>query len=373
MQTYTCQCGNRLFFENSRCMQCQSETGFLSDQLRLVPITAQDAVFWTSEQVPQQRYRKCRHFMTDQVCNWMIPEYETDEEFCISCRLNKIIPDLSQPANLRRWFRMERAKRRTLYNLFRIGLRITDHKTDPARGLAFQFMDDVREYDPYTHEMVRYERIMTGHDTGTITINIQEADHSHREAVRENMNEPYRTPVGHVRHEVGHFFWDKLIAGSGYLDRFRELFGNEQADYQQSLQQYYQNGPALDWKETFISAYASAHPWEDWAETWAHYLHITDTMETANDFALSIEGRTLLAPLGVESESGVTPPKYLTATGFDEMLTDWMRLTITLNALNRSMGLRDAYPFAVSTVVGDKLRFVHQVIADEVARQEKAA
>lgn len=366
MQTFTCSCGNRLFFENNRCMRCGSETGFLPDRLLLAPIRLNDAQLWESVQVPERRYRKCANYNAHAVCNWMVAE-DDDEALCLSCRLNKIIPDLSQPANHRRWYRMERAKRRTLYNLFRIGLRIVHQQSDTDNGLAFQFMEDVKEYDPYTHELVRYQQIMTGHDTGTITINIEEADHSHREAVRENMNEAYRTPLGHVRHETGHYFWDKLIAGSVYLARFRALFGDERNDYQQSLQQYYQNGPRLNWQENFISAYASAHAWEDWAETWAHYLHITDTMETANDFALSIEGRALLAPLNIGNGNDGSP-RYLSAQEFDEMLTDWMRLTILMNALNRSMGLRDAYPFSVSDNVGDKLRFVHQVIAAYVAK-----
>lgn len=372
MQSFICSCGNRLFFENSRCMRCQSETGFLPDRLLLVTLKPLDANLYVSDQVPQQRYRKCSNYNADHICNWMVAEGDNDE-FCVSCRLNKIIPNLSQPANHLRWHRMERAKRRTLYNVFRIGLHVIDRKTDPEHGLEFQFMEDVKEYDPYTHEMVRYQQIMTGHDTGTITINIQEADHSHREAVRENMNEAYRTPVGHVRHEVGHYFWEKLIANSSWLARFRELFGDEREDYQGCLQAYYQTGPRAGWQENFISAYASAHAWEDWAETWAHYLHITDTMETANDFGLNIDGRALLAPLNIGNGNNVTtPPKYLTETGFDEMLTDWMRLTILMNALNRSMGLRDAYPFSVSERVGDKLRFVHQVIAAAVTQQIQA-
>lgn len=339
----------------------------MPDRLLLVPIKAYDAQLWESVQVPERRYRKCSNYTAHHVCNWMVAEDDT-EALCLSCRLNKIIPDLGQQVNYRRWFRMERAKRRTLYNLFRIGLHIVDRRTDPDDGLEFQFMEDIREYDPYTHALVRYQQIMTGHDTGTITINIQEADHSHREAVRENMNEAYRTPLGHIRHETGHYFWDKLIANSAYLARFRELFGDERNDYQQSVQQYYQFGPLVNWEQNFISPYASAHAWEDWAETWAHYLHITDTMETANDFALSIEGRALLAPLNIGNGSDGAP-KYLSAQGFDEMLTDWMRLTIVMNALNRSMGLRDAYPFSVSSKVGDKLRFVHQAIAAHVAQQ----
>jgi hypothetical protein len=209
---------------------------------------------------------------------------------------------------------------------------------------------------------------MTGHQSGTITINIQEADDSHREAVRENMNEPYRTTLGHIRHETGHYFWDRLIAESAYLDEFRVLFGDERHDYKQLLQRYYQNGPRQNWQENFISAYASAHPWEDWAETWAHYLHINDTMETAYNYGFSIEGHELQSPLALAETTTSRAKHYLRAVSFDEMLTDWLHLTIVMNALNRSMGQPDAYPFSVSAKVGDKLRFVHQLIANEVVK-----
>lgn len=367
MQTFRCTCGNRLFFENSQCMQCKSETGFLPDQLILVSINAVDEQRWESKQAPERLYRKCVNYTAHQVCNWMVAD-EEDEEFCVSCRLNKIIPDLSKPDNSKHWYRMERAKRRTMYNLLKIGLRIVDRKTDPENGLEFRFMEDIKKYDPYSEELVTYQQVMTGHRSGTITINIREADHSHREAMREYMNEPYRTTLGHIRHETGHYFWDRLIADSPYLEDFRELFGDERNDYKQSLEDYYQNGPQAHWEGNFISAYASAHPWEDWAESWAHYLHITDTMETAYDFGFSIEGRVIQTPLTLAQTSDTRVKNYLHATTFDEMLTDWLHLTIVMNALNRSMGQQDAYPFSVSAKVADKLRFVHQVIANEVAK-----
>lgn len=370
MQTFTCSCGNRLFFENSLCMHCHKEIGFLPDRLLLVPIRPEQESRWSSDLVPKAYYRKCANYSAHQVCNWMIPDGE-EEEFCLSCRLNKIIPNLSIEGNHKRWFRLERAKRRTLYNLYKIGLHPLDRKTDPDSGLEFRFMEDVKQYDPYSQELVTYQKIMTGHDTGTITINIQEADHSHREAVRENMKEPYRTTLGHVRHETGHYFWDRLVADSEYLESFRELFGDERHDYQASLQLYYQQGPQAPWQGNFISAYASAHPWEDWAETWAHYLHITDTMETAYDFGFAIEGRKINLPLPLRSGALLKARDLFKGISFDAMLTDWMRLTIVMNSLNRSMGLRDAYPFAVSAGVGDKLRFVHQLVTAEVARQKK--
>ena len=366
MQTFKCTCGNRLFFENSGCKQCGKQTGFVPQQMLIVDIQEAEHGVWTSAQLPDQRFRKCNNYLQHNICNWLIPVTDTSE-LCQACRLNKIIPDLAKAGNLTRWYRLERAKRRTLYNLYRIGLRVPSLKEQPDTGLEFCFKEDVKEYDPYTQELVTYERIMTGHDTGTITINIEEADHAIREAVRENMNEPYRTPLGHIRHETGHYFWDRLIDNTPHVNSFRQLFGDERHDYQKTLQSYYQSGPMPDWQDNFISAYASSHPWEDWAETWAHYLHITDTMETACDFGFMIEGCAISQPPTVTNGVVKTTGGYLSTTSFDAMLTDWLRLTIAMNALNRSMGLRDAYPFAVSKKVGDKLRYVHNLITGSLA------
>ena len=333
----------------------------------MVDVTPLENDLWVSEQVADERFRKCQNYSQHNTCNWLIPEAETIE-YCSACRLNTIIPDLDKPGNLTRWYRLERAKRRTLYNLYRIGLQVYSKQEQPDTGLEFCFKEDVKTYDPYTQELVTYEHIMSGHDTGTITINIEEADHAILEAVRENMNEPYRTTLGHIRHEIGHYFWDRLIAHAQNVDSFREMFGDERHDYKQTLQRYYNAGPAVDWQDNYISAYASAHPWEDWAETWAHYLHITDTMETAYDFGFIIEGRAIPKPSTVKNESQYNSSIYLRTISFDEMLTDWLRLTIAMNALNRSMGLRDAYPFSVSAKVGDKLRYVHSLITSSLAK-----
>lgn len=363
MQTFTCSCGNRLFFENTRCTQCGKETGFAARQLRLVPLDPAANNTWTSEQLPGQVFRKCNNYIQHNACNWLVP-VEDANGFCLSCRLNKIIPDLNKPENLTRWQRLERAKRRMLYNLYRLGLQVPGRHEQPQRGLEFCFLEDVKGYDAYSQELITYEHITTGHNTGTITINVEEADHVLREAMRENMNESYRTPLGHLRHEVGHFYWDRLIANTQRLESFRELFGDERHDYQQSLQHYYQYGPRANWQENFISAYASAHPWEDWAESWAHYLHITDTMETAYDFGFSIEGNAIPQPLVDAGKTTVQEDNSAPASGFDDILISWMRLTLAMNALNRSMGLRDAYPFYVSEKVSDKLRYVHSIVTD---------
>lgn len=213
---------------------------------------------------------------------------------------------------------------------------ITDRREDPHSGLAIDFLAD---QDTATGT----ETITTGHLQGRITINIAEADDVHREQQRVALGEVYRTLLGHLRHESGHYYWMRLIEKSAKIATFRDLFGDERIDYATAMAHYYQNGPAGDWSLRHISAYASAHPWEDWAETWAHYLHITDAMETARDFGL------------------VAPRK---SRGIDCEITRWGDLSQALNALSRSVGVADPYPFAITPPVAAKLRFIHDLIVE---------
>ncbi len=200
--------------------------------------------------------------------------------------------------------------------------------------------------------------VLTGHADGVITLNIAEADDVERERRRHELGEPYRTLLGHFRHEVGHYYWNLYINGTDRLTDFRELFGDEQADYTQALAQHYQNGPAADWQSKHVSSYASAHPWEDWAETWAHYMHITDTLETAVACGLSLRPKrqdepTLLVPPSKGNEF---------FKSFDLLIESWFPLTYVLNNLNRGLGLQDSYPFVLPPPVIEKLRFIHAAI-----------
>ena len=204
------------------------------------------------------------------------------------------------------------------------------------------------------------QRILTGHDNGLITINIAEADDIYREMSRNQMNEVYRTLLGHFRHEIGHYYWDVLIGRTDKLFPFRNLFGDERADYGFALQQYYSNNYSKIWKKQFISKYASAHPWEDWAETWAHYMHIVDTLETADSFGLNVRPR-VVKPEDDMNTSFVDP---YTVTNFDEIIDMWLPLTFAMNSLNRSMGLRDLYPFVISRTIKEKLRFIHEIVKE---------
>ena len=344
MKTFTCECGNQLFFENTQCLSCGRELGFVPDVLTLSAVEPEEDGLLRAL-ATGARYRKCANQQAHNVCNWLVPEADS-EALCRSCRLNAVIPNLSDPRNLTLWYRIEQAKRRLLYGVFHLGLDARNKASDPARGLAFRFMEDPANEDEFSNDVAPGQRVLTGHRAGVITINIREAEHSAREEMREKMNERYRTLLGHFRHESGHYYWSLLLDDQDKLARFRELFGDERADYAAALKTYYANGPVPDWGQHFVSAYASAHPWEDWAESWAHYLHMVDTIETAEDLGFGCDTQT----------------QSLDWSTFDELIDDWGRLTLALNMLNRSMGLPDAYPFVVAGQAVDKIRFIHELV-----------
>lgn len=369
MKTFACACGNTLHFENTRCLACGRGVGFLPGA-RWLSAFEVDGSGTLRALADGRRYRLCRNQRDYEVCNWLVPA-EEPREYCASCRLNRLIPDLGEGRNLALWYRIEGAKRRLLYTLYALGLPVTGRDEDPARGLAFEFLADPQATaDEFANETAPHHRVMTGHRTGVITINIMEAEDSVRERIRTQMNERYRTLLGHFRHESGHYYWDRLIADSPWLDSYRVLFGDERADYADAMQRYYAGGSPPGWQQSWVSAYASMHPWEDWAETWAHYLHMVDTLETAQDFGSSIEGRRLSA---VETARAQAASGYDATDSFDAVMEDWARLSVALNALNRSMGLPDAYPFAVAGQALDKLRFIHAVIHSAGERADPAA
>ncbi len=351
MKTFSCAvCGAILFFENTACLACGSALGYIPERASLRPLeqAVEPMLFLAKGDGEGGRYRKCQNYGERAVCNWMVRADDPDPH-CRSCRLSRTIPDLSTGTGLQRWRRLEAAKRRLVYELIALGLPMPTKAEDAERGLAFDFLADA---DGRT--------VMTGHDAGVITINCAEADDSARERTRAILHEDYRTLLGHFRHESGHYYWDRLIRDGGdeALEKFRARFGDERQDYARAQHAHYQGGPRSDWESGFISAYASMHPWEDWAETWAHYLHMVDVVETGAQFGLSLASGP--ADRRAERErvrlSGVVPG------AFDQLVAAWQPLTQAVNSLNRSMGLADWYPFAPSLVAIDKLRFVHQVI-----------
>jgi len=360
MRNFQCTCGNTLYFENSACLNCGRLLGFIPELLRLSALDpAPDKRFRAL--ADGRTYRACRNYREEQVCNWVIPDDEPSE-YCRACRLNHVIPNLSDAHNRVLWARIERAKRRLLFGLFTLGLPVVGRQEDSRNGLAFEFLAEPGDSTEFADD-AGSRQVLTGHRHGTITINIAEADPSARERIREKMREQYRTLLGHFRHEVAHWYWDRLVRGSRWEAPFRERFGDERTDYASALAHYYESGPGPEWQSEAVSEYASSHPWEDWAETWAHYLHMVDTLETAHDHGFSLQGQPVRSPgatahAALQRASGPGQPPL----GFDDLLNDWIQLTLALNALNRSMGLRDAYPFVLGPGAVEKLRFVHNVI-----------
>jgi hypothetical protein len=272
--------------------------------------------------------------------------------------LTRIIPNLSRPADREGWVRLEASKRRLIYSLLSLDLPLASRSEDPVGGLSFEFLADP---DPGTPGAVP---ILTGHNEGVITINVAEADPAERERRRLLMHEPYRTILGHFRHEIGHYYWDRLVKDAKPLDGFRRLFGDERDDYDQAIRRHHEQGAPANWSDTFVSAYASSHPWEDWAETWAHYMHMVDTLETAIECGLSLRPKRKGEP-AMKPDITLDGPR---PTSFDQIIERWFPLTYVLNNLNRGMGLLDAYPFVLPAPAIDKLRFIHDVIRSAPAR-----
>ena len=351
MKLFECQhCGQLLYFENTRCERCGHVLGYLPDAAVLSALAEEDGDRWRPLIAPEQVYRFCAN-AAHGACNWLVPA-DGPSAFCRACRLNRTIPDLGPPEHLLRWQRLEAAKHQLVYGLLRLGLPLVSKFEDPDMGLAFDFLADPAPGSP------ERPKILTGHEHGLITINIAEADDAERERARQEMGEPYRTLLGHFRHEIGHYYWERLVRDGRWLEWFRTMFGDERQDYGACLQAHHAEGPPPDWQERFVSGYASAHPWEDFAETWAHYLHIVDTLETAAAFGLRIAPMAGRAP-GLAMAIDFDPCRQ---NDFDALLEAWLPLTYAVNSLNHSMGQPDLYPFVLAPTVIGKLRFVHGLV-----------
>lgn len=344
MKLFECQhCGQPLYFENTRCESCGHRLGYLAGPAKVTALEP-DGRVWRALAEPRGSYRFCANAEHD-ACNWLVAA-DGDETRCPACRHNRVIPDLSVPENLLNWRKIEVAKHRLFYALLRLNLPLTAKPQD-SNGLAFDFLAEAGGGP-----------VMTGHAGGFITINLAEADDAERERRRHNMAEPYRTLLGHFRHEIAHYFWDKLIKDTPRLDACRKLFGDDRLDYQQALERHYAAGPPADWRDHYISAYASSHPWEDFAETWAHYLHMVDTLETANAFGLRVQPRVTL---GADLAAKMDFDPY--RASIERIVDAWLPLTFAVNSINRSMGVPDLYPFVLSPAAVMKLAFVHACIA----------
>jgi hypothetical protein len=265
---------------------------------------------------------------------------------CASCILTRTRPNDNDPDGLEKFAVAEAAKRRLLFELLEIGLPVDDFRRQ-AGGLCFDMLSG--SMGPVT----------TGHADGVITLDLDEADPAHRERMRTDLDEPYRTVLGHLRHEIAHYYQPLLAPeGSPELDRCRELFGDDRDDYSEAMDRYYADGAPGDWLQSFVSAYATMHPWEDWAETFAHYLHIRDVLQTATHYGVTVSGPSVAAA----DEAPLYSYPATAATDFQSMMDAWLPLTYALNAVNRSIGNNDLYPFVLSPPVMDKLAFIDEIV-----------
>ncbi len=356
MDLFACQaCGQRVYFENRHCNACGHALGFLPEQGTLSVVEPADAGggpgVLRALAAPGRLFRACVNATSD-ACNWLVAD-ETHAIFCAACRHNRVIPDLSQDESMARWRKLEVAKHRLFYTLLRLRLPLVTRAEAPDSGLAFDFLADPPEH--VLGADGRPARVLTGQDDGVITLAVKEADDAERERLRVAMGEPYRTLLGHFRHEVGHYFWDVLVKRGGHLDECRALFGDDRADYDAALARHYRDGAPADWQASHISAYATAHPWEDFAETWAHYLHIVDTLHTARAFGMDLRPRQGDADLA-------DMPDPHEAADLAPIVAAWVPLTFAMNNLSRSMGQADLYPFVLSPAVVRKLGFIHGLV-----------
>jgi hypothetical protein len=325
MRRFSCErCGQLLFFENSVCLRCGAAVGFQPSALELVALEDHPELSVCSNQRAAE-------------CNWLVEPGDNadgdDFPLCLSCNLTRTRPDDADLAGMAEFAVAEAAKRRLVFQLLDIGLAI-----EP--DLCFDLLSSAA--GPVT----------TGHDDGVITIDLAESDDANREARRQQLAEPYRTMLGHFRHEIGHYYEPILVDRPGHTEAARAVFGDERRDYSEALDAHYRNGPPADWAQRHVSAYATMHPWEDWAETWAHYLHIRDTLQTAAAFGLRVEADR--PSLSADPDGVIEAGRPFTA-----LLDEWLPLTYALNQVNRSMGKDDLYPFTLAPTVIEKLEYVH--------------
>lgn len=337
MRTYSCSnCGTRIHFENHLCLQCGAQLGYLPD----------DDVMLAIDSGPPTAAVSCSNRNSAAQCNWLLPAQDVSG-MCGCCRFTRTIPPQDQDAGRVAWRRLERAKRYVFAWLLQHGLPLIGRSEDPEHGLVFDFLVPFPDTEP----------VITGHANGVISINALEADPVERERQREELGERYRTVLGHVRHEIGHYYWTRLIEGTPRLDEFRALFGDETRDYACTLGNYYQTPDDGGWRDRFISRYASAHPLEDWAETWAHYLLISDSLDTAAHWQLRV-GAFPDSPVALNQPVG----KMRSETFRRWLILKWLPLSQYLNASCRAFGTLDAYPFVLPAPVIDKLVFIHRLL-----------
>jgi hypothetical protein len=337
MLAFACPvCARLVTFESFRCLNCGTDLGFNYSTLAIEAVASPDSSGSAAGSV------RCANLGVA-ACNWLT---SAAGELCPSCLLTRKRPSDDDLPGFAGFAVAEGAKRRLLFELASLGLPVAGHQERDG-GLAFEFLSSERE--PVT----------TGHGDGVITLDLDEADPAHRERMRVRLGEPYRTVLGHLRHEIGHYYQPILVPpGVETEARCRELFGDEREDYQRALDRYYADGAPSGWEQSFVSAYATMHPWEDWAETFAHYLHIRDTLQTAAAYGVRIDGPSIAtadpSPLYSDPDEATPDTRAL--------LNAWLPMTYALNAISRSMGALDLYPFVLTPRIESKLTFIDGLV-----------
>ncbi|MBR7744281.1 putative zinc-binding metallopeptidase [Phycicoccus sp. BSK3Z-2] len=325
MRAFRCRvCDAGLFFENSVCVSCGTSLGFSRAERAIVPLDEKGRYVDAAGAV----WHVCCNLGLSG-CTWLASSRGGQ---CSACDLTRTRPADDDEVGMSQLQVAEAAKRHLVVELDTLGLPVVGKDEDEENGLAFDLLSSVDE------------NVVIGHANGVVTIDLAESADDRREKVRVQLDEPYRTMLGHFRHEVGHYYDWQLVTEGPLRDRYRELFGDERADYQAEIDRHYAQGPPEDWPERFISRYATMHPFEDFAECFAHYLHICDTVDTAAE-------QGLLA---------VSPSAFSSVR--DLVVGVWIPLSTALNQINRSMGKDDLYPFVIPAPVLDKLELVASVV-----------
>lgn len=344
-------CARLLHFEARICPNCRFTLGYCPDAEGFL-FLGDNLTTWRDAAGEAHDDVVCANNDAHGVCNWLVPRNDP-VGFCRACRHNRTIPDLSVAGVPERWGKIEAAKRRLFDTLIRLGLPLETaadvRRPGTGQALAFDFL-----YDP-DGEARGKARVITGHDGGVVTLNLIEADDVERERIRRRMGEPYRTLLGHFRHEVGHHFWARLVENDAdELAAFRALFGDERTDYSAALSRHYGGGRA--WTTDHVSVYATAHPWEDFAETFAHLLHMIDGLATLAGFAVTMRA----LPGHGDAAVTVAFDPYRASTA--DLVGAWVPFSFAENAIARSMGQPDLYPFHLSERIVEKLDFANRIV-----------
>ncbi len=342
MDTFNCpQCGQLVFFANTACVRCDTPLGFDPGLLGIVEV--------------DDDWRRCANRALAK-CNWLVPAGSPAGWLCVSCELTRTRPADVDHAALLQFAKAEAAKRRLVFQLRSLGLPLRPRDPITGEGVAFDLLAST------------VEPVTTGHAGGVITLDLAESDDVHRERIRMMLSEPYRTVLGHFRHEIGHYLFTVLVTDPEDLGDARSLFGDERTDYSTALERHYHHGAPAGWERDHVSEYATMHPAEDFAETMAHYLHISGVLQSAAAFRLRVDGpdpEAESAPTSAPTPALAADPTTVDLEdpdGIRAMIATWLPLSYALNAVNRSMGEDDLYPFVLTGPVIAKLGFIHRLV-----------